>query len=111
MQIVGRTRACRLRQRSRAPRYEFEPCYAHLLPQLTASADEQMVKLHLEEVSAKVRVGPPSDDDADLATDFWSGVIPVTTQYGVPEADPTLKPDISAPPNVAAYRRPTPSGQ
>lgn len=79
---------------------------------LTASAaDEQMVKLHLEEVSAKVRVGPPSDDDADLATDFWSGVIPVTTQYGVPEADPTLKPDIPAPPNVAAYRRPTPSEQ
>ncbi len=79
---------------------------------LTASAaDELMVKLHLEEVSAKVRVGPPSDDDADLATDFWSGVIPVTTQYGVPEADPTLKPDIPAPPNVAAYRRPTPSEQ
>ena len=76
---------------------------------LTASADEQMVKLHLEEVSAKVRVGPPSDDDADLATDFWSGVIPVTTQYGAPEADPTLKPDIPVPPNVAAYRRPTPS--
>jgi hypothetical protein len=71
-----------------------------------SAAYGQMVKLHLEEVSAKVRTGPPADDEADLATDYWSGVIPVTTHFGTPEADPTLKPDVPAPTNVAAYRRP-----
>jgi hypothetical protein len=66
-----------------------------------------MVKLHLEQVSAKVRNGPPNDDDADLSTDFWSGVIPVTTHYGTPEPDPTLKAGVPVPPNVSGYHRPT----
>jgi len=64
-----------------------------------------MVKLHLEQVSAKVRNGPPLDEDEDLSTNFWSGVIPVGLHYGAPEPDPTLHVNIPVPPHIRSYHR------
>jgi nitroimidazol reductase NimA-like FMN-containing flavoprotein (pyridoxamine 5'-phosphate oxidase superfamily) len=59
--------------------------------------------LPIEEASAKVRSGPPDDDDspdADLET--WAGVLPLLTSYGTPEPSPGLRPGIPLP---AALRR------
>jgi len=44
-----------------------------------------VVRLPLDEGSAKVRSGPPIDDPADLALDHWAGVIPVAIVRGEPE--------------------------
>ena len=44
--------------------------------------------LGIEEASAKVRTGPPIDDEEDYALPAWAGVIPLTLQAGPPEADP-----------------------
>ena len=38
----------------------------------------------LSEASAKVRTGPPHDDEADLALDVWAGVIPLAVVRGEP---------------------------
>ncbi|MFP5072232.1 pyridoxamine 5'-phosphate oxidase family protein [Pseudonocardia nantongensis] len=47
--------------------------------------------LDLGEASVKVRTGPPSDDDADVAADrAWAGVVPVRTVLGDPEPAPDL---------------------
>jgi nitroimidazol reductase NimA-like FMN-containing flavoprotein (pyridoxamine 5'-phosphate oxidase superfamily) len=48
-----------------------------------------VVALPLDEASAKVRSGPPIDDDDDYALDVWAGEIPLETRRleGVP--DPT----------------------
>jgi nitroimidazol reductase NimA-like FMN-containing flavoprotein (pyridoxamine 5'-phosphate oxidase superfamily) len=46
-----------------------------------------VVGLTIDEGSAKVRTGPPIDDDEDLALDVWAGVIPVATRFGAPEPD------------------------
>ncbi|MCW2868965.1 pyridoxamine 5'-phosphate oxidase family protein [Actinacidiphila oryziradicis] len=43
-----------------------------------------VVRLDLDEVSAKVRTGGPNDDPEDLALPYWSGVLPVTRSYGTP---------------------------
>lgn len=43
--------------------------------------------LELVEVSAKVRSGPPKDDDDDLAYPCWAGVIPLSLERGVPAPD------------------------
>jgi uncharacterized protein len=57
-----------------------------------------VLKLHLEEVSAKVRTGPPIDDAADYALPVWAGIVPVSTTVHAPEADPRLAaPDATAP--------------
>lgn len=44
--------------------------------------------LDLDEVSAKIRSGPPGDDEADLAWPCWAGVVPMrtVTDAAVPEA-------------------------
>lgn len=46
----------------------------------------------VDEVSAKVRIGPPHDDDVDLALPVWAGVVPLGTVVGEPEPDPALAP-------------------
>jgi uncharacterized protein len=46
-----------------------------------------VLALPLDEVSAKVRVGPPVDDEEDYATPVWAGVVPMVTQLGAPIPD------------------------
>ncbi len=46
-----------------------------------------VLKLPLTEASAKIRTGPPVDDEADNALDVWAGVIPITLQKGEPIKD------------------------
>jgi nitroimidazol reductase NimA-like FMN-containing flavoprotein (pyridoxamine 5'-phosphate oxidase superfamily) len=47
-----------------------------------------VVAISIESASAKVRTGPPHDDDEDLDLPVWAGVLPVQPQYGTPIADP-----------------------
>ena len=58
--------------------------------------------LPITEGSAKVRTGPPIDDDEDYALDAWAGVIPIRTQMLPPEPDPTLRAGIDTPAHVRA---------
>ncbi|MBN4058872.1 pyridoxamine 5'-phosphate oxidase family protein [bacterium AH-315-J04] len=63
------------------------------------------VGLPLDECSAKVRTGPPVDDDADYQLDVWAGVIPMSLSAGVPENDDKLGAGIVTPEYVNQYRR------
>jgi hypothetical protein len=62
-----------------------------------------VLKLPLQEVSAKVRTGPPLDDEADYALPCWAGVIPLALQPLAPVADPRLAPGIE--PSAAVRTR------
>jgi nitroimidazol reductase NimA-like FMN-containing flavoprotein (pyridoxamine 5'-phosphate oxidase superfamily) len=57
-----------------------------------------VLELEIEEASAKVRKGPPIDDDADLPRATWAGVLPLSTVKGKPVADPQLRQGIALPP-------------
>jgi len=46
-----------------------------------------VLKIPIEEFSAKVRVGPPNDDAADLSFPTWAGVIPLEMKTAAPIAD------------------------
>ena len=61
--------------------------------------------LPLEEVSAKVRTGPPIDDEADYELPVWAGVIPLQVVAGEAIPDPRLPSEISAPEYVLNYER------
>ncbi len=65
-----------------------------------------VLRLPIDEASAKIRTGPPVDDDADYTLPFWAGEIPVRTSILSAVPDPRLTPGIAAPPHVYAYRRP-----
>jgi hypothetical protein len=49
-----------------------------------------VLALSLDEASAKVRSGPPLDDEEDYALDVWAGVIPVRTSADTPQPDRRL---------------------
>jgi nitroimidazol reductase NimA-like FMN-containing flavoprotein (pyridoxamine 5'-phosphate oxidase superfamily) len=46
-----------------------------------------VLKLPLVEVSAKVRSGPPIDDEEDYKLSVWAGVLPLTLVAGAPIGD------------------------
>ncbi len=66
----------------------------------------RVVTLPLDEASAKVRTGPPKDDEADYALPVWAGEIPLGLRPSQPVADPRLASGIAVPPEVAIWRRP-----
>jgi nitroimidazol reductase NimA-like FMN-containing flavoprotein (pyridoxamine 5'-phosphate oxidase superfamily) len=55
-----------------------------------------VLALELEEGSAKVRSGPPIDDEADLDIPVWAGVVPLGLQIGEGQPDAHLAPGVEA---------------
>ena len=49
-----------------------------------------VLALPLQEVSAKIRTGPPIDDEEDYSMRIWAGVVPIRTQAGAPLPDDRL---------------------
>jgi nitroimidazol reductase NimA-like FMN-containing flavoprotein (pyridoxamine 5'-phosphate oxidase superfamily) len=64
-----------------------------------------ILRLPLTESSAKVRSGPPNDDEEDHALNFWAGVLPLHMVPSEPIPDPQLRPGIPIPENVKHYSR------
>lgn len=62
-----------------------------------------VLSLKLDECSAKVRAGPPGDDEEDYALPLWAGVIPVRTQILPPTDDPRLIQGLTAPAHVTGF--------
>jgi uncharacterized protein len=64
-----------------------------------------VLRLPLTEVSAKVRTGPPLDDDPDYALPIWAGVIPLQLVSGEPIRDERCDASIPVPAYAVYYRR------
>jgi uncharacterized protein len=64
-----------------------------------------VIALPINEASAKIRSGPPVDDDEDYALDHWAGVIPLGISVGEPEPDPLLTEGIEIPDHVTDWSR------
>ena len=64
-----------------------------------------VLALPLVEVSAKVRTGPPIDDEEDYALNVWAGVLPLRIAAGAPISDPRLPETIQPPSYTLKYSR------
>ncbi len=93
----------------------LEAIVEHVVPgrskEVRAPNDRELVatsvlRLDLEEVSAKVRTGPPIDDPEDMDLPCWAGVIPLRLSPAAPVPDPQLRAGIEPPPLALDYRRP-----
>ncbi|MEQ1924062.1 MAG: pyridoxamine 5'-phosphate oxidase family protein [Pyrinomonadaceae bacterium] len=60
-----------------------------------------VLKLPITEASAKIRTGPPIDDDEDYSMNIWAGVIPLTLTPHDPVPDPKLAPNIKLPDHLS----------
>ncbi|MGC1999138.1 MAG: pyridoxamine 5'-phosphate oxidase family protein [Candidatus Acidiferrales bacterium] len=64
-----------------------------------------VLALALEEVSAKVRVGPPKDDEPDYTLPIWAGVLPLPVVAAAPISDPRLIAGLEPPAYLRNYSR------
>ncbi|HEY7692454.1 MAG TPA: pyridoxamine 5'-phosphate oxidase family protein [Gaiellaceae bacterium] len=66
-------------------------------PTATELKATSILRMPLEEASAKVRAGPPKDDEDDYRWPVWAGVIPLALVAGDPVPDPGLEPGFEPP--------------
>lgn len=64
----------------------------------------KVLRLPIGEASAKVRTGPPVEEEEDYALPCWAGVIPLRTRADPPVPDPRLAAGIEPPAYALAYR-------
>lgn len=64
-----------------------------------------VLRLPIEEASAKIRTGNPVDDAEDYELNVWAGVIPLKIKADMPKDDSQLKSGISVPNYVLNYER------
>jgi len=77
-----------------------------LRPVSAAELEQTMVlRMDIVEASAKIRTGPPQDDEEDYALPIWAGTLDFPVSNPVPVPDPRLDPAVSLPEHVANYRR------
>jgi len=109
--IMGRAREV---SEPREKRAAFRAIVERIVPgrwdEIRPPSDNEMrattvVALAIEEASAKVRSGPPIDDEEDHGLDAWAGVIPLSVCVGTPQPDPLLRAGIELPEHVRDYRR------
>lgn len=64
-----------------------------------------VVAIKIDEASAKVRIGPPSDDAEDYALPIWAGILPLQDSALTPIPDEVLPKEIPVPGYVKSYTR------
>ena len=65
-----------------------------------------ILRMSLDEASAKVRTGHPADDEEDLGAPIWAGQLPLQTRVVEAVPDPCLDGAIAMPSYVQRYSRP-----
>jgi uncharacterized protein len=70
-----------------------------------------VLALSLEEASAKIRTGPPVDDEADYTLPIWAGELPLRLVAAAPVNDPRMVPVVALPGYIRGYDRRGLSGQ
>ena len=68
-----------------------------------------VLSLPIGEASAKVRTGPPVDDEPDYELPVWAGVLPLRVTAGEPVPDQRLRPEVAPPSHVSGYAGPGPA--
>jgi uncharacterized protein len=64
-----------------------------------------VLEFSIEEASAKVRTGPPLDDEEDYALPVWAGVLPLRLEARTLEPDPRLRDGLVAPEYISRYKK------
>ena len=115
--VFGRARVI---EDSKAKMAALEALSEHIIPgrwdEVRGPNDRELqlttvLAIPLTEASAKVRTGPPVDDEEDYDLPVWAGVLPLQMIANEPIADPRLAPDTPAPKHATAYHRRLDSAQ
>ncbi|HKW14978.1 MAG TPA: pyridoxamine 5'-phosphate oxidase family protein [Candidatus Krumholzibacteria bacterium] len=64
-----------------------------------------ILEMPLDEASAKIRTGGPNDDEEDLVTNYWAGVIPFAKHTLEPVAHEKLRDDVKLPDYLRRWKK------
>jgi nitroimidazol reductase NimA-like FMN-containing flavoprotein (pyridoxamine 5'-phosphate oxidase superfamily) len=64
-----------------------------------------VLRMEIVEASAKVRAGPPVDEEEDYGLPIWAGTLDFAPLSSTPKPDPRLASGIPVPEHVQRYRR------
>lgn len=81
----------------------FEDCRGPSEKELRATS---VIRVVIDEASAKIRTGDPIDDKGDLELGFWAGTVPIETRFGNPRPAGNLSEDIVIPGYIDALNSP-----
>jgi len=59
-----------------------------------------VLEFSIEDASAKIRTGPPVDDEEDYSLPVWAGILPLRLEAKTPVPDPRLAASVKLPPYV-----------
>jgi nitroimidazol reductase NimA-like FMN-containing flavoprotein (pyridoxamine 5'-phosphate oxidase superfamily) len=76
------------------------------LPNESEFKQTLVIAIPIREASAKIRDGPPRDEEEDYALPIWAGVLPLQCVPGEPVADIRMAPGIELPECIRDYRVP-----
>ncbi|MCP3992475.1 MAG: pyridoxamine 5'-phosphate oxidase family protein [Actinomycetia bacterium] len=107
--IIGQAEVVPAEEKANALNVLVEHLTPDRIPYLRPMLDSEVkmtsvLRLPIEEASAKVRTGPPGDEEEDYDLPIWAGVVPVTPHYGEPETDPAMRMEVDIPDHVKAFR-------
>lgn len=72
-------------------------------PSLKEDKGTRLLAMDITEASAKIRTGPPIDDEDDMNLGIWAGVLPLSMQAGTAIPAPDLEDGVEVPPSVSGY--------
>jgi len=75
------------------------------LPTDTELKATSVLALAISEASAKIRTGPPKDDEEDYTLPIWAGVVPLRLVADAPVPDPRLVRGLAPPAYAQKYSR------
>jgi nitroimidazol reductase NimA-like FMN-containing flavoprotein (pyridoxamine 5'-phosphate oxidase superfamily) len=110
--LLGRARVVASRPEKLAA---MEAIVEHIVPGRWAEARKptdtelratSVLALPIDEASAKLRTGPPIDDEQDYELAIWAGVIPIATEARSPVPDARVPADLPVAPSARSYRLP-----
>lgn len=64
-----------------------------------------IVSIEIDEASAKVRMGPPADDEEDYTLPVWAGILPLHLTPSVPIREERVAENIPLPEYISGYSR------
>jgi nitroimidazol reductase NimA-like FMN-containing flavoprotein (pyridoxamine 5'-phosphate oxidase superfamily) len=73
-------------------------------PSLQELKATTVLRMKLSEVSAKIRTGPPIDDEEDYALPVWAGILPLSLQPGAPVPDDRLAKETPVPDEITKFQ-------
>ena len=60
----------------------------------------KVIKITIDQATAKIRTGPPIDDKKDYELNVWGGVLPIVKGCGQPQTDRTGVQDLNLPQSI-----------